>query len=105
MIGSQLELSWQVDPARYSASGFCLWFKDVDYFEVTLRDSEMPVGEDSCLDSVAKIEVSDDTNEFKAQGIIGGVADDAEDFHLYFRFHEGQTVRIGSRTAKFVKTS
>ena len=107
ITGNQVELSWQVDPARYSASGFSLVFNEVNFFEVTPRDEEMPVGEDTCLSSVAEIPASEVTSEWKMQGIFAvfnpdGTLPAADEYHLYFVFRGGQTVRIGCRTAKFV---
>ncbi len=107
IAGNQVELSWQVDPARYAASGFSLVFSEVDLFEVTPRDEEMPIGEDTCLSSVAEIPASEVTSEWKAQGFLavfnpGGTLPDADEYHLYFVFRSGQTVRIGCQTAEFV---
>ncbi len=109
IAGNQVELFWQVDPERYSVSGFSLVFNDVDFFEITPRDAEMPVGEDTCLSSVAEIPASEVTSEWKAQGIFAvfnpdGTLPGADEYHLYFVFRNGQTVRIGGRTAKFIVT-
>ena len=97
----------RVDPVRYSASGFSLVFSEVDFFEVTPRDEEVPVGEDMCLSSVAEMPASEVTSEWKAQRIVSvfnpdGTLLNAEEYHLYFVFWGGQTVRIGCQSAKFV---
>jgi hypothetical protein len=107
ITGNWVELSWQVDPARYSASGFSLVFNGVDFFEVTPRDDEMPAGEDTCLSSVAEMPSSEVTSEWKAQGFLAafnpdGTLPDADEYHLYFIFRGGQTVRIGCHMAEFV---
>ncbi len=107
--GNQVELSWQVDPARYTVPGFSLVFRGVDFFEVTPRDAEMPVGEDTCLSSVAEIPASEVTSEWKAQGFLAvfnpdGSLPEAEEYHLYFVFRSGQTVRIGCQATEFIVT-
>jgi hypothetical protein len=59
-------------------------FRDVDYFEVTPRDAEIPdFGEDLCLSMM------------QHEPLLGG------GFHLQFEFRGGQNVRVGAREAKF----
>ncbi len=103
VTSNEVELSWQVDPARYSAKGFSLVFHEVTYFEVTPRDEVMPLNEDTCLDSVGRILQTDETNELKARRAISTASSHTENYHLSFRFHGGQTVRIESQSAEFVK--
>jgi hypothetical protein len=72
---------YRVPPPQ--AQGLEIMFHDVDYFEVTPRDSEIPdYGEDLCLNMLSRVPVLD-----------GG-------FHLLFEFRGGQNVRVGARMAE-----
>lgn len=101
-LGTEAELCWQANPAVNTATVFSLRFHDVGYLEVTPRDSQMPPGEDACLDSVGKVALTDDTAELLRTGYQNTEYNNAEEAHLYFRFRGGQTVRIGCRAAEFI---
>ncbi|MBC7529698.1 MAG: hypothetical protein H7308_19390 [Chthonomonadaceae bacterium] len=84
------------------ARAFEIVFAEVDYFEITPRDSEIPdFGEDTCLNGLLRILPEENTSELIANGYPIETDFPEERFHLWFMFRGGQNIRIGAETAIF----
>ena len=94
-----LELNWHIDPEfarqKYPADSFAILFRDIEFLEITPRDSEMPKSEDICLSSVSRVL----PNEKLARNpdTIAG-----REFHLLFQFQSKLTIRVGAKSAESV---
>jgi hypothetical protein len=83
---------------------FEIVFADVDYFEVTPRDPEIPdFGEDLCLSGLSRVWTNDATQELISHGVPLRPEFTDGRFHLWFAFRSGQNIRVGAKTAEFRK--
>ena len=81
---------------------FEIVFAEVDYLEVTPRDSEIAdFGEDFCLAGLSRVSSLDDMKELIEFGVPQVPDFPADDFHLLFEFRSGQRVRVGAARAEF----
>src|SRR3954465_14494880 len=100
------EMRWTVSPGenhwgcrKNKRVGMKLRFADLNYLEVTERDPELPMSEDSCLASVSKINKDrSKPRKFRTQESwsIG------DEFCLWFQFQGGREIEIDSETVQLV---
>jgi hypothetical protein len=79
-------------------SGMNLLFKDLFFLEIGPRDDEMPMTEDTCVESLLKVTPEDREKD----PYLRAVYDFSTDFHLFFHFQSTRNVEIGSRTAHLI---
>ena len=91
-------------PVRFEANGFELYFEEVNYFEVTPRDIEIPdFGEDLCLDGMALLKGDESTEQLVAdQSLAVWYPNSPLEYdHIWFAFRSGQRIRIGAKKANY----
>jgi len=84
---------------RNNFSGCELRFSSLKYIEITDRDSDLPLTEDSCLAGVSKVDIiRTELPQFRTRKLWNT----DEEFCLWFRFQSGRDIVIDSDTVELV---